>query len=101
MRRAVPLLLACSLVFATASCNRRRSAHEPAPAATVDDPFAYPFVRQIHVPRKPDAPYAGYKALYLITEDFEPYEKTPEEIREITGILGEADALATTYHVPW
>ena len=98
MRRTLLGILTFLLVCSTASCTRH-PVTDPSPQA--EDPFTYPFVRQTHVKRTPGAPYSRYKALYLVTEDFEPEEKSAEEIREISGILRFSSDLGARYGVPW
>src|SRR5215467_6651853 len=66
-----------------------------------ENPFAYPFIKTIHVPRQPGKPYSDYKALYLLTEDFEPVIKCAEDVRQIDDALGLASSLTSQYKVPW
>jgi hypothetical protein len=66
-----------------------------------ENPFSYPFVKTIHVPRHPGKPYSDYKALYLLTEDFEPVIKSPEDLAQIQDALGLASDLSSQYKVPW
>jgi hypothetical protein len=66
-----------------------------------ENPFSYPFIKPIHLRRQPGKPYSDYKALYLLTEDFEPIVKTAEDFQEIEEALGLASDLSSQYKVPW
>jgi len=68
---------------------------------TPENPFDYPFIKTIHVHRQPGKPYSDYKALYLLTEDFEPVIKSKEDLRQIEDALGLASELTSQYRVPW
>ena len=66
-----------------------------------EDPFGYPFIKRLHLKRQPDSVYSGYKAFYLLTEDFEPLVESPLEIESIREVLKFASLLSSTYKVPW
>jgi hypothetical protein len=67
----------------------------------IETPFDYPFIRPLHVKRAPGKPYNEYKALYLLTEDFEPRVESPEDIDRIREVLQLANDLSAKYKVPW
>ena len=52
-----------------------------------EDPFNYPFIKRLHLKRQPGAAYAGYKAFYLVTEDFEPLVESSSQIDSIKEVL--------------
>jgi hypothetical protein len=66
-----------------------------------ENPFDYPFIKTVHVPRQTGKPYSDYKALYLLTEDFEPVIKNLEDLRQIDDALALASDLTSRYNVPW
>src|SRR5260370_28961844 len=66
-----------------------------------ENPFTYPFIKTIHLHRQPGKPYSDYKALYLLTEDFEPIIKSQEDLQQIQDALGLASDLTSRYSVPW
>jgi hypothetical protein len=83
------LLAVAALLFG--SCSKR------AP----ENPFTYPFVKTIHLKSRPDKPYSDYRALYILTEDFEPIIKSSEDLRQIEDALILASELTSRYEVPW
>ena len=91
MRRCCYVLLVSWCCLAALSCSRNK----------VEDPFTYPFVKEIHIKPAPDKPYGNYKALYLLTEDLEPYLTSPAQIDEAREALGFAADLSTKNSVPW
>src|SRR5262245_9698052 len=66
-----------------------------------ENPFTYPFVKTIHIRRQAGKPYSEYKALYLLTEDFEPVITSSDDLRQIDDALGLASDLTSRYRVPW
>jgi hypothetical protein len=70
---------------------------KPAP----ENPFNYPFIKQLHVKRQAGKPYSDYKAFYILTEDFEPLVDLPSELESAREVLKFASGLTTTYKVQW
>lgn len=70
---------------------------KPAP----ENPFSYPFIKQLHLKRQVGKPYSEYNAFYLLTEDFEPRVASPSDIESIREGLRFAAGLSSTYKVPW
>lgn len=91
------ILITLSLLVAGA-CSK-----QPAPGSTVqpENPFSYPFVKEIHLTRRADKAYGSYKAFYLLTEDFEPNVETTADFESIRDLLKFASELSTKHGVPW
>jgi hypothetical protein len=89
--RTFSVLLISLLLLLVNACSK----------AAPEDPFKYPFIKQIHLKRQPGAAYSDYKAFYLLTEDFEPLFESPSEIDSIREVLKFAALLSSTYKVPW
>jgi hypothetical protein len=70
---------------------------KPAP----ENPFNYPFIKQLHLKRQAGKPYSEYKAFYILTEDFEPLVDLPSELESAREVLKFASGLTTTYKVQW
>jgi hypothetical protein len=70
---------------------------KPAP----ENPFNYPFIKQLHLKRQAGKPYSDYKAFYILTEDFEPLVDLPSELESAREVLKFASGLTTTYKVQW
>lgn len=66
-----------------------------------EDPFHYPFVREIHISRDRAGPYNNARALYLLTEDLEPSLKSVAEVEDVRGVLRYASDLSAEYGIPW
>jgi len=75
----------------TAACSK------PAP----ENPFDYPFIKQIRLARQQGKPYSEYSAFYVLTEDFEPVVESPLEIDSIREALKFASDLSSKYHIHW
>ena len=73
LARTQILSLALCVLFIT-SCSK--------PAA--EDPFAYPFVKPLHLKRVEGKPYSGYRAFYLLTEDSSP-SSSPHRMLKASG----------------
>jgi hypothetical protein len=69
------------------------------PAA--ENPFNYPFIKQLHLKRQQGRPFSDYKAFYLLTEDFEPLVESAADIDHMREVLKFASSLRTQYKVPW
>jgi hypothetical protein len=69
------------------------------PAA--ENPFTYPFIKETHLQRPADTPYSEYKALYLLTEDFEPIVASAADIDEMRDAMRFAAELSARYQIPW
>lgn len=92
MKRPGPALLLVTLPFLLMiACSK--------PAA--ENPFSYPFIKQLHLKRQPGKPFSDYKAFYLLTEDFEPRVDSPSDLDRIREVLKFASGLSSTYKVPW
>jgi len=90
LSRSQFLSLAVCILFIT-SCSK--------PAA--ENPFAYPFVKPLHLKREESKPYSEYRAFYLLTEDFEPVVESPTDVESIRDVLKFASSLSSKYKVPW
>ena len=90
-RAKVRLVALAMIVGVFSGCSRQ----------SAENPFDYPFIKTIHVRKKPGKPYSDYKALYLLTEDFEPTVTSSEDLRQIEDALGLASDLTSQYRVPW
>src|SRR6185295_10150041 len=90
LSRSQFLSLAVCILFIT-SCSK--------PAA--ENPFAYPFVKPLHLKREESKPYSGYRAFYLETEDFEPIVESASDVEDIKAVLTFASSLSAKYKVPW
>lgn len=66
-----------------------------------ENPFSYPFIKQLDLKRQPGKPYSDHKAFYLLTEDFEPLVESPSDLESIRGVLMFAAGLSSAYKVPW
>src|SRR5437762_4143130 len=69
------------------------------PAA--ENPFNYPFIKQLHLKRQQGKSFSDYKAFYLLTEDFEPLVESPADLDYIQEVLKFASGLSSQYKVPW
>ena len=69
------------------------------PAA--ENPFNYPFIKQLHLKRQQGKSFSDYKAFYLLTEDFEPLVESPADLDHIQEVLKFASGLSSQYKVPW
>lgn len=87
---AIFLMMLSVLLLATA-CSK------PAP----ENPFSYPFIKQLHLKHQPAKPFSDYKAFYLLTEDFEPRVESPSDLDSIREVLKFASGLSLQYKVPW
>jgi len=90
LARSQIVTLALCILFIT-SCSK--------PAA--ENPFAYPFVKPLHLKREEGKPYSGYRAFYLLTEDFEPVVESASDVESIREALTFASSLSSKYNVPW
>jgi len=82
----------CALfLLQTAGCAKK----------AVENPFQYSFIKPLHLRQVPDKPYSGYKAFYLLTEDFEPLAESAADLEAIRDVLKFASDLSAQYHVPW
>ena len=66
-----------------------------------ENPFTYPFIKEIHLERKAGTSYSEYKALYLLTEDFEPQVISVADVDSMREGLRFADDLSKQYNIPW
>ena len=69
------------------------------PAA--ENPFRYPFIKQLHLKRQQGRPFSDYKAFYLLTEDFEPLVESAADLDHMREVLKFASGLSSQYKVPW
>jgi hypothetical protein len=83
-------LLAFSFLFIV-SCS------QPA----TDNPFAYSFVKPLHLKREAGKPYSDYRAFYLLTEDFEPAVGSASDVEAMNEVLKFASSLCSKYKIPW
>jgi len=90
LARSQLFTLALSVLFIT-SCSK----------TAAENPFAYPFVKQLHLKREPGKPYSGYRAFYLLTEDFEPVVESASDVESIREVLAFASSLSLKYKIPW
>lgn len=90
LARSQLFTLALSVLVIT-SCSK--------PAA--ENPFAYSFVKPLHLKRVEGKPYSGYRAFYLLTEDFEPVVESASDVESIRAVLTFASSLSSKYKVPW
>ncbi|HJQ22511.1 MAG TPA: hypothetical protein VKA60_01260 [Blastocatellia bacterium] len=67
----------------------------------IENPFTYPFIKEIRLERKAGTPYSEYKALYLLTEDFEPQVDSVTDVDSMREGLRFADELSKQYNIPW
>jgi hypothetical protein len=84
-------LITVFFLVLAAACSK------PAP----ENPFNYPFIKQLHLKRQPGKPYSDYKAFYILTEDFEPLVESPSELESVREVLKFASDLTSKYKVPW
>jgi hypothetical protein len=87
---AFSLITVLFLIIA-AACSK------PAP----ENPFNYPFIKQLHLKRQADKPYSDYKAFYLLTEDFEPVVESAIDLDGIREVLKFASNLSSKYQIHW
>ena len=66
-----------------------------------ENPFSYPFIKQLHLKRQPENPFSDYQAFYLLTEDFEPFVESATDIDHMREVLKFAYGLRMRYKVPW
>lgn len=85
------LLLTLAMASLVASCSK--------PAA--ENPFTYPFIKEIRLEREAGTVYSEYKALYLLTEDFEPLVNSAADVDAMREGLRFADELSKRYDIPW
>lgn len=90
--------LARSQLFTLALCVLFITSCSKTPA---DNPFAYSFVRPLHLKQVEGKPYSGYRAFYLLTEDFEPVVESASDVESIRAVLTLASSLSSKYKVPW
>ncbi|MFL6213287.1 MAG: hypothetical protein ACJ74J_05260 [Blastocatellia bacterium] len=69
------------------------------PAA--ENPFTYPFITELRLERTANADYSEYKALYLLTEDFEPQVGSVADVEAMREGLRFAAELSARYQIPW
>ena len=84
------LLLTFAIAFLVA-CSK--------PAA--ENPFTYPFIKEAPLQRPADTVYGEYKALYVLTEDFEPAVTSAADIDEMRDAMRFATELSARYQIPW
>jgi len=87
-RRLLLLIVTMALIVA---CSK--------PAA--ENPFTYPFIKETALQRPADTAYGEYKALYLLTEDFEPAVTSAADIDEMRDAMRFAAELSARYQIPW
>ena len=85
------LSLTVLFLLLAAACSK------PAP----ENPFNYPFIKQLHLKRQTGKPYSDYKAFYILTEDFEPLVESPSELESARVVLKFASGLTSKYKVQW
>jgi hypothetical protein len=85
------LLLTLAIALLAASCSK--------PAA--ENPFTYPFIKEVHLERDAGTVYGEYKALYLLTEDFEPLVGSAADVDAMREGLRFAADLSARYDIPW
>jgi hypothetical protein len=90
LARSQLFTLALCLVFIT-SCSK----------TTAVNPFAYSFVKPLHLKQAEGKPYSDYRAFYLLTEDFEPVVESASDVESIRTVLTFASSLSSKYKVPW
>jgi len=90
LARSQLFTLALCVLFIT-SCSK----------PTAENPFGYPFVKPLHLKREEGKPYSGYRAFYLLTEDFEPVVESASDVESIRAVLTFASSLSSKYKVPW
>jgi hypothetical protein len=86
--RRLSLILAVALL---AACSK----------PTAENPFTYPFIQEIKLEREAGTDYSEYKALYLLTEDFEPIVGSLAEVDSMRDGLRFAAELSQRYDIPW
>lgn len=67
---------------------------------TAENPFTYPFIKQLHLKRQSGQPFSDYKAFYLLTEDFEPLVESASDLDGMREVLKFAAGLSSQYKVP-
>jgi hypothetical protein len=90
-RLLILLILLMLLTLLTNGCTKRRP----------EDPFSYPFVRQVQIKRESGQLYSDYKAFYVLTEDFEPLTGSTTDVDQIREAIAFASSLSSTYGIPW
>lgn len=93
IRLSAGLSIGISALFLlhTAGCSKK----------PVENPFQYTFIKPLHLKQVPDKPYSGFKAFYVLTEDFEPLSESALDLEAIRDVLKFASDLSAQYHVPW
>ena len=91
MKRRATIVLILVTALLTTACSKQKA----------ENPFAYPFIKELHIKRQAGKPYSEYKAFYLLTEDFEPRVETAGDVQEIRSVLKYALSLASQYKIPW
>ena len=94
------ILIACSLLFPAVACSKRATQGR-SDSGKAENPFEYPFVKEFHLSTGPDKDYSSYKAVYVLTEDFEPSVATPADLENIREVLKFASELSSKHGVPW
>lgn len=94
------LILIAALLLPAVACSKRHRPIGSDPTKT-ENPFEYPFVKEIHLSARPDRDYGSYKAFYLLTEDFEPNVATAADLDSIREVLKFASELSARHGVPW
>jgi hypothetical protein len=81
--------MAVFFLVQAAACSK------PAP----ENPFNYPFIKQLHLKRQTGKPYSDYKAFYVLSEDFEPLVESPYELESARDVLKFASGLTAKYKI--
>ncbi|HEY9231503.1 MAG TPA: hypothetical protein VIS78_05135 [Blastocatellia bacterium] len=66
-----------------------------------ENPFTYPFIKEIHLERRAATAYSEYRALYVLTEDFEPAVASVAEVDDMRDAMRFAAELSARYQIPW
>lgn len=90
-RATIVLILIIVLFLLVTACSKQKP----------ENPFTYPFVKELHIKREAGKPYSEYRAFYLLTEDFEPRVETAADVDHIRDVLQYALGLSSQYKIPW
>jgi hypothetical protein len=94
-------LITLSLLPGAGACSKQPAQDARTSAVNSEDPFTYPFVKELHLKRRADKAYGSYKAFYLLTEDFEPRIESVSDLDSIRDVLKFASGLSSNHRVPW
>ncbi len=87
----VLFVLIIPALLVTPACSKKQA----------EIPFNYPIIKERHIKHLPGKPYSGYKAFYILTEDFEPRVESANDIDQIREVMQFASKLSSQHQIPW